>query len=183
MGKRRFDLQRALRAVLATFAAVTLFYVVGAAAQTRVKQIKLTEKQIHNFIAAHKDMAPIAKKIQGSTDRPDPKLQAVSEAIAKKSGFENFAEYDNVAANILMVVAGIDPLTKRYTDPQTAVKKGIAKVTADKTISEKEKKELLNEFEKLLKVAEPIQFPCNIELVRKYYDKIDTALQSNLGSP
>jgi hypothetical protein len=107
----------------------------------------------------------------------------VSEAIAKKSGFENFAEYDNVAANILMVVAGIDPLTKRYTDPQTAVKKGIAKVTADKTISEKEKKELLNEFEKLLKVAEPIQFPRNIELVRKCYDKIDTALQSNLGSP
>jgi hypothetical protein len=54
-----------------------------------------------------------------------------------------------------MVVAGIDPLTKRYTDPQTAVKKGIAKVTADNTILDKDKKELIKEFEKLLKAAQP----------------------------
>ena len=75
------------------------------------------------------------------------------------------------------MVAGIDPLTKRYTDPQTVVKKGIAKVTADPTISEKDKNELLKYFEKLLVAAQPIQYPSNIELVRKYYDKIDTALQ------
>ena len=69
--------------------------------------------------------APVAKVMQGSSsDQSDPKLQAESEAIAKKSGFKDFAEYDNVAANILMVVAGIDPVTKRYTDPQIAVKKG-----------------------------------------------------------
>jgi len=29
----------------------------------------------------------------------------------------------------------------------------------------------------LLKAAQPIQYPSNIELVRKYYDKIDTAMQ------
>jgi hypothetical protein len=52
----------------------------------------------------------------------------------------------------------------------------VAKVTADKTIPEKDKKELLMELEKLLKVAPPIQYPGNIALVRKYYDKIDTAL-------
>jgi hypothetical protein len=74
--------------------------------------------------AAHKDMAPVAKKVQGLiSEQPDPELQAESEAIAKNSGFKHFAEYDDVAANILMVVAGIDPLTKRYTAPQTAVKK------------------------------------------------------------
>ena len=75
------------------------------------------------------------------------------------------------------MVAGIDPVTKRYTDPQIAVKKGIAKISADKTIPEKDKKELLKEIEKLLKAAQPIQYPSNIELVRKNYDKIDTALQ------
>jgi hypothetical protein len=110
------------------------------------------------------------------SEQPDPELQAASEAIAKNSGFKHFAEYDDVAANILMVVAGIDQLTKRYTAPQTAVKKVVAKVTADKTIPEKDKKELLMELEKLLKVAPPIQYPGNIALVRKYYDKIDTAL-------
>ena len=178
MIKRRSPTQQVLR-VVATFAAVALIHFIGAAtAKTPVKQIKLTEKQVQNFIAAKKDMAPAAKEIQGSTsDQPDPKLQAGSEAVIKKSGFKDFAEYDNVAANILMVVAGIDPLTKRYTDPQTVVKKGIAKVTADPTINEKDKKELLKEFEKLLVAAQPIQYPSNIELVRKYYDKIDTALQ------
>jgi hypothetical protein len=175
-------MRQGLRAVSAAFAAVAVihfFHFVGAAtAQTPVKQLKLTEKQIQNFIAAQKDMAPVAKKLQGSaSDQPDPKLQAQSEAVAKNSGFNDFAEYDNVAANILMVVAGIDPLTKRYTDPQTAVKKGIARVTADKTILDNDKKELIKEFEKLLKAAQPIQYPSNIELVRKYYDKIDTALQ------
>jgi hypothetical protein len=29
----------------------------------------------------------------------------------------------------------------------------------------------------LLVAAQPIQYPSNIQLVRKYYDEIDTALQ------
>ena len=163
MIKRRSPTQQVLR-VVATFAAVALIHFIGAAtAQTPLKQIKLTEKQVQNFIVAKKDIAPVAKEIQGATaDQPDPKLQA---------------EYDNVAANILMVVAGIDPLTKRYTDPQSSVKKWIATVTADRTVPEKVQKELLNEFEKVLKAAQPIQYPSNIALVTKYYDKIDMALQ------
>jgi hypothetical protein len=75
-------------------------------------------------------------------------------------------------ANILMVFAGIDPQSKQYTDPQTATKKEIAEIIADKTISKRQKKELLNEFEKRLNAAQPIQYPSNIELVRKYYDQI-----------
>jgi hypothetical protein len=42
---------------------------------------------------------------------PDPKTQAELEAIAKKHGFKGFAEYDDVAANILLVMGGIDPQT------------------------------------------------------------------------
>ena len=134
---------------------------------TRVKQIRLTEQQIKGFIAAQEDMAAIAE-----LDHRDPRLQTDSETVAKKNGFKDFAEYDEVAANILMVFAGIDPQSKRYTDPQTAMKKKIAEVTADKTIPKKDKKELLNEFEKRLAAAQPIQYPSNIELVRKYYDQI-----------
>jgi hypothetical protein len=179
VAKRNCVMLQVLRVAFAVVAAIAIIHFVGSAtAQTPVRQIKLTEKQVRNFLAAQKDMVPVVKKMQGSTaDRPDPKLHAESEAITKNSGFEDFAEYENVAANILMVVAGIDPLTKRYTDPQTVIKKGIAKVTADPTISEEDKKELLKEFQKLLVAAQPIQYPSNIELVRKYYDKIDTALQ------
>jgi hypothetical protein len=73
-----------------------------------------------------------------------------------------------------MLVAGIDPQSKRYTDPQTAMKKRIADVIADKTIPKKDKTELLQELEKLFKAAQPIQYPNNIDLVRRYYDKIRT---------
>jgi vancomycin resistance protein YoaR len=136
---------------------------------TRVKQIKLTERQVQSFIAAHKDMAAAA----GSTLRGRHlKVQAESEIIAKKSGFKDFAEYDEVAANILMIFAGINPRTKRYTDPQTAMKRKIAEITGDKTLAAIDKKELLNEFEKRLNAAQPIQYPSNIELVKKYYDQI-----------
>ena len=171
-------MQQVLRAVMVAFAAVALVHFAGAAsAQAPVKQIRLTEKQVQGFIAAQKDMAAVAERMQGSTsDPPDPKHQAELEAIAKKNGFKDFAEYDDVAANILLVMGGIDPQSKQYIDPQTAIKKEMAEVAADKTIPEKEKKDLLKELEEALTTAQSVQYPSNIELVRKYYDKIDPAL-------
>jgi hypothetical protein len=71
-----------------------------------------------------------------------------------------------------MVFSGIDPRSKQYTDPQTAMKEKIAEIIADKTLSKRNKKELLNEYEKRLKAAQRIQYPSNIELVRKYYEQI-----------
>src|SRR6476469_10054896 len=90
---------------------------------TRVKQIRLTEQQVQSFITAHKDMTATAGS---SLRQPNPKVRAESEIIAKKSGFKDFAEYDEVAADILMIVAGINPRTRRYTDPQIAMKQKIA---------------------------------------------------------
>jgi hypothetical protein len=132
---------------------------------TRVKQIRLSERQVQSFIAAYKGMAAAS----GSALRhPNPTVRTASERIARKSGFKDFAEYDEVAANILMIFAGIDPKTKEYTDPQTA------EISADKRLRATEKKELLNEFKKRLNAAEPIQYPSNIGLVEKYYDQIDS---------
>src|SRR5690242_780213 len=74
--------------------------------QEDVKQIKLTEDQVKNFIAAQPDLASIATKIQAAGDKPDPALQAELEGIATKHGFGNFAELDDVAANISIVMAG-----------------------------------------------------------------------------
>jgi hypothetical protein len=81
-----------------------------------VKQIRLTERQIQGFIAAQKEMAVVAESRQR-----EPRPESVT--VAKKNGFKDFAEYDEVAANILMVFAGMDPQSKQYTDPQTAIKK------------------------------------------------------------
>src|SRR5436190_19893319 len=82
-----------------------------ATPRTRVKQIRVTERQIQRFIAAQKDMAVVAE-----FDQRDPRLQTESESVAKENGFKDFAEYDEVAANILMVFAGIDPQSKQHPD-------------------------------------------------------------------
>jgi hypothetical protein len=142
-----------------------------------VKQIQLTEKHIESFIAAQKDMSPILEKIQGNTaDQLPASIQAELEAAAKKHGFKDFADYDEVVGNITMVMAGIDPKTKAFTEPAAAIKKEIAELTADKTIPAQDKKQMLEELNEALKSAEPIKFPSNIELVKKYYDKIDASL-------
>ena len=79
--------------------------------------------------------------------------------------------------NVSMIMAGIDPQTKAFTDPQVGIKKEIDEITADKTIPDKERKQLLAEFNEALKVAQPIQHPANIELVKKYFDRIEAVLQ------
>ena len=80
-----------------------------------------------------------------------------------------------------MVFSGIDPRSKQYTDPQTAMKEKIAEINADKTLSKRNKKELLNEYEKRLNAAQPIQYPSNIELVRKYYNRIHLIQRGKQG--
>ena len=150
-----------------------------APAQQALTQIKLTEKHVEGFIAAQKDMSAVVEKMQGGgicRSSRSPDMKPSSRAVTKKHGFKNFAEYEAVAANISMVMAAIDPQTKTFTDPQTAIKKEMEEVTADKTIAENEKKQLLEELKEALKAAQPITFPGNIELVKKYYDKIDAAL-------
>ena len=147
----------------------------SALAQVAATQIKLTENHIEGFVAAQNDMSAVVEKKMGavSSDQADTKYEAELEAVTKKHGFQDLTEYDAVAANISIVLAGIDSETKVFTDPQTAIKKEIEDVSADKAISKSEKRKLLEELNAALKAAEPIQFPTNIELVKKYYDKLE----------
>ncbi len=171
-------MQLLVRLMMAAVAAVAFAYIPQAAQAQSVKQIKLTDKQIEGFISAQKDMAAVAEKMQSApSDKPDPKIQAELETIAKKYGFGNFSEYDDVAANISMVMAGIDPQSKAFTEPQVAIQKEIEEVKGDKSIPEKEKKQMLDELNEALKSAAPIQNPGNVDLIKKYYDKIDAVLQ------
>jgi hypothetical protein len=161
---------------LATFAA--LAYSSTANAQGDFKQIKLTEAQIEKFIAAQKDMAALNEKAEGSSSNsPDAKLEAEFDGVAKKHGFKDFAEYDAIATNVSMIMTGLDPQTKAFTEPPAAIKKQIEEVQADKSIDPKEKKEMLDELRETLKYAQPIQYRENIDLVKKNFDRIEAALQ------
>lgn len=143
-----------------------------------LKQLKLTEKHITSFISAQKDMATIQKKIQGqSNEKPDPKIVAEFEAAAKKHGFASFAEFEEIYANISMIMAGLDPQTGAFTDPIAAIKKEMEDVKKDAQIPAKDKKQMLDELAEALKVTEPIKFPENVELVKKFRQQIDAAMQ------
>jgi hypothetical protein len=147
----------------------------SAAPAQEVKQIKLTDKHIQGFMAAYED---IAKVYDGAeSDKPDPKADAQAEAVAKKHGFASLAQYDDVSMNISMIMSGIDPQTKKFTEPPEQIKNEIAALKADKSISDAEKKEDLTQLEAELKNARPIQFKENIALVLKYFDELAPIMQ------
>src|SRR5882757_10913806 len=144
-----------------------------------MKQMALTEKQIEGVLAASKDMDAITDKIPGNA-KPDPKVDAQLDAVAKKNGFASYNEYNDVTDNISMVLAGFDPATKKYVGAEAVLKAQIAAVQADKKMPAKDKKQALAEINEAMKTPAPaIENKGNIELVTKYYDKLAAALQDD----
>ncbi len=144
--------------------------------QPTVKQIALTEKQIDDVLAASKDMDAITGKLPEDA-KPDPKIDAQLDGVAKKNGFAGYDEYNNVVDNISMVLGGFDPATKKYVGSDVIIKAQIAQVQVDKKMSAKDKKEALADLNEALKYpTPPIENKGNIDLVAKYYDKLADAL-------
>ncbi|WP_342713285.1 hypothetical protein AAFG13_21715 [Bradyrhizobium sp. B124] len=137
-----------------------------------IKQIALTDKQIDGAIAAAKEMDPITAKLSQDA-KPDPKIVAQLEGIAKKNGFASYDEYNSVVDNISLVLGGFDPQTKKYVGPEAVVKAQIAQVQADKKMSAKDKKDALADLNEALKSPPPaVENKGNIDLVTKSYDKL-----------
>jgi hypothetical protein len=166
--------RRFLGALFSALLALALFYPGESTAQ-EMKQIKLTEKQVQGFMAVFKDMEKLYDG--ANSDKPDPKLEAQAETLAKKNGFASLAEYDDAATNISMIMSGIDPQTKKFTEPPEQIKQEIAALKADKTVAEAEKKEDLAQLEAALQTAKPVQFKENITLVLKYFDKLSPLMR------
>jgi hypothetical protein len=143
--------------------------------QPQVKQIALTDKQIEGALAATKEMDPVTAKIPEDA-KPDPKISAQLDGIAKKNGFASYDEYNTVVDNISLVLGGFDPATRKYVGPEAVIKSQIAQVQADKKVSAKDKKEALADLNEALKSPPPaIENKGNIDLVTKYYDKLTEA--------
>lgn len=162
--------------ILAVLAAVAGLGISAAGAQD-VKQVKLTEEKVKSFIKAQEDLATMASKIQSAGDKPDPALQAELEGIAKKHGFASFAELDDVAANISMVMAGLDTKTGTFTDPVDALQKELEDVKKDDSIPEADKKQLVDELTEAIKTTPPVEFKENVEIVKAHRDEIENSLR------
>jgi hypothetical protein len=147
-----------------------------AAEAPAVKQIALTEKQIQGVLAASKDVDAITDKIPDNA-KPDPKVDAQLDAVARKNGFASYDEYNSVVDNISLVLGGFDPATKKFVGAETVLKAQIAQIQADKKMPAKDKKEALADLNEALKTPPPaIENKGNIDLVAKYYDKLAEAL-------
>ena len=137
-----------------------------------IKQVALTDKQIDSALAASKEMDPITAKLSQDS-KPDPKILAQLEGIAKKNGFASSDDYNNVVDNISLVLGGFDPKTKKYVGPEAVLKAQIAEVQADKKMSAKDKKDALADLNEALKSPPPaVENKGNIDLVTKNYDKL-----------
>ena len=141
-----------------------------------IKQFALTEKQIEGVLAAQKDVDAITDKIPDNA-KPDPKVDAQLDAVAKKNGFAGYDEYNTVVDNISLVLGGFDPATKKFVGAEAVLKAQIAQIQADKKMSAKDKKEALADLNEALKSPPPaIENKGNIDLVAKYYDKLAESL-------
>ena len=173
-----------------SFACLAAFAVVAAsgsafaqdkaadASQQAAKEIALTDKQVEGVIAAEPEVDAVIAKLPEGTE-PDPKAIAQLDGIAKKHGFANYAEYDDVSANISLVMDGYDPQTKKYVGQEAVLKEEIADVQGDKKMSPKDKKEALDQLNESLKSAKPLQFPANVQVVSKYFDKLSESMQKD----
>jgi hypothetical protein len=144
-------------------------------AQEAPKQMALTDKQIDDVLAAKADIDAIVNKLPQNA-QPSPKVVAELDAAARKHGFASYAQYDDVAGNISMVMDGFDPQTKKYIGPEAVIKEEIAQVQADKKMSPRDRKEALDQLNDEMKSVTPLQFPGNIAVVTKHFDQLSAAM-------
>jgi hypothetical protein len=175
--RRRYAVSRRsglLGVLFSALLALALFNPSVSSAQ-ELKQIKLTEKHMQGFIAVSEDLAKLSDG--ANQDKLDEELEAQAEALVKRNGFVNLAEFDDVSTNISMILSSIDQQTKKFTEPPEQIKQQIAAVQADKSAPEEEKREDLAQLEAALKDTKPIQFKENIALVLKYFDELTELMQ------
>ncbi len=153
--------------------AALTFAAAPVSAQDEFKQVKLTEKQIKGYISAHPKMQGLLQKIDKAGDKPDKKLLAGLEDLAKKHGFASFEELDAVAATVSFMVTGFDQESGEFSEPRKALATEIAALKKDKSMPDKERKELIKELEDSVKTTPDVAHKSNIALVKKHLKKLE----------
>jgi hypothetical protein len=169
--------RRGFLALLAAGVAAASAILPGSAGAETAKQIVLSEKLMDGYISSAKDVVPLLDKLGPGADKPNPSILAAIEAVLKKHGFRDFEEYENVDLSIAAVMRGIDPKTKQHSDPAARLKKELDEIQADKSISAADRKRAIDEINAELAEVQPVQHPGNIQLVLKYYDRLDALLR------
>lgn len=162
---------RAAKTCFVLLAVLACVSTTGVNAQ-QLKQIRLTDQQVVSFLAAQKDFAPYADKLREAGDAPDPTLAGQMDEIAKKHGFKDFSEFEDVGSNITVVLDGLDK-DGHYSDPVEKMTKERDEIKGDTSIPESDKKLALDDLEQEIAAAQPLQFKENIEIVKKHREVLE----------
>jgi hypothetical protein len=141
-----------------------------------VRQIELSEEKIVQYLAAKPALDAILAKAAAT---PEPRFIRLLNETARKNGFADYADYESVAVNIVWILTGIDPLSKKYVGVQPVTKAEAVILLSDKTLSPHDHKLRLDTLHAQMLTAAPAKFPANVTLVTKYYDKLLTPDAAN----
>jgi len=137
-----------------------------------LEQMPLTEDQVKHYVASLGEMQIAMGDAPADAAEPDAKTMTKLEAIARKFGFKDFAEYNNVAGNIAIVVDGVDPDTKTYVGADKMIERAIQDTESEKQMSDADKKATVADLQAQLKTVKPIKNKANVDLVLKYYEQL-----------
>lgn len=146
-----------------------------------LRQFKLTDEQIKGLIAAQPELSAMAERLEKLEDDSEVSVQEELNGIATKHGFKDFNELDDVSANVQLVLDGIDPETREYSDPLIGLKEELDEVKADKELPEEERKVLIEELKEAMTALPSLKYTENVELVLKHQDLIQKALDAGEG--
>ncbi len=102
-----------------------------AQAQDDLKQIELNDKLVIVFHYRTEGFRAAVQQACRRRRQARRALTAQLEDIAKKNGFASFAEFEDVGANITIVLDGLDRTSGTYTDPSEKMKKELEEIKAD----------------------------------------------------
>ncbi len=143
-----------------------------------LRQIVLTERQVQGVLSAQKAMDALTDKLP-ETGKPDVAQQAQLDDIARKNGFADYADYATVVDNVSLVLSGIDPKTKAFTQPPELLRQQIAALDADSKMPAKDKQAARDDLTAALKTMPTVEHMENVALVTAYFDKLYAALQED----
>jgi hypothetical protein len=139
----------------------------------RVKQMPLTEKHILGLLAATGEINSITDNAPEGINELRPETIAKLDAVAKKHGLASYDEYKTVDANAGLVMSGYDDVKNRYVGRDALIRLRIARVNANRKMSDQEKKdELTNLKDQLQFEMPPVAYSGNVALITKYYARL-----------
>ena len=141
-------------------------------------QIQLSEKQVQALIASQSEMTGLLAALPEDQEDLDPKTRSALDKTARKFGFKDFADYQAVGDNVILVLDGFDPDTKSYVGKETLLKAELDQIRADKSMRPADRRAAILEIKDMMSQVEPVKFPENIAIVTKYLDRLSEIFPS-----